>query len=468
MSNVTVDQFNPFQVWKFWGSMARRWQSPHMYYGSQQGVPMDPIPAADKAAILDAVYTEMKNDMIDLGVDVFGDNGGVDPSYQGTGLPNEWKSFETANDNTNAFVIKASGYNWAYWNKIITEVVQPAFSRITARGGTPMLNLRVGGVEKWMRATGTNVLSSTKLDEFAEWILALVLQLKNVYGINVAYVSAKNEPEGQGYTPGLVADMAKKLIERFAANNLTTKVIAPETVTPRAALDTNQCSPQGHCGQGFLAHLVSRGIDTTIGGVAYHIYDYDPANPVQQEGLGLPDQDARYWLRTWANARSKPVFMTELSTDVKPYDPSHWNDTQSQAVDWCKDIINEMTETWMAGFTFMWAFWSGCSPVNQSANSYAVIKLDANRNYLGWAKPQFYDYFKLFINNIRPGMERVACSSDDPELKVVAWKDAPASKVVTFALNTGTAEKTVAISGNGWSDTLVVPAQQLGVSTKIY
>lgn len=459
MSLVVIDRNQEFQTWKFWSAVSRRWQAPHMYFGPNQGTPMDPIPAADKDAILTACYSDLFLDQVDLPIGPqAGDNGSMDPSYL-VPTTNTWKSHELANDNTDPNVVKPSGFNWAYWDLYITEVLQPILAKITARGGTPGVTLRFTNCEKWMRATGSAVLSSTKLDEFAEWVMVFINRLKNTYGITVSYISVKNEPVAAGYNAPLVADMAKKLIQKFAAAVpvITTKVMGPETLTPREMLDTSQG------GQGYLAHFVSRGIDGQLGGINYHIYDYDPGIPG-----AVPDNDARFQMRQWANARGLPTFMTELSTDVKPANPNMWKNTPEQAQAWAKDLVNEMVESWMAGFTFMWNVWSGISPVYQQADSFAMVKLDVNRNYLGWELPVFYANFQKFINNIRPGMKRVACSTNDPTLKVVAWKDAVTKKIVTLVVNDDSLEHTVSINGGDFSDSIVVPAKTVGLSMVTY
>jgi hypothetical protein len=427
-ANVTVDVGLRYQTWSMWTALNRRWDAPHMYYGPEQGEPLDLVPAEDQAAILDLVYTDLAQNGFELVLQ----GGSQDPSFNEAS--HDWLAHEQENDNDDPFDLDASALVFDYWIPF-AAIAQEAVERIEARGVQPALGLRVSNVPAWMSAEG-----SANAEEYAEWVTALVLHLQDEYGLALVYISVNNEPEGNGVGPDVLAERAVALESRLRSLNLDTRVAAPETVTPGDA-DT----------MGYLDALESTGAASDLLYLNYHAYDNDPSVGTQA------NLEARALLADFAAEHGALTYFSEQSDDVKANRRTYWNDTPEQALAWAEDLVREMTVTQISAYCQQWNFWSNTNE-NLGSSAYVTVLLGdaaSGYEYLGYETPAFYDTLRVFVNSVTPGMVRVDASTDLPDVGVVAWLDDTDGRLVVIAVNSGASDATVALA-SGESGT--VPA----------
>lgn len=408
--SVSIDASKTYQTWRAWGSMSQRWDSPHMYYGPNQGPPIDRVPAAEKEKILDVLYRDLRLDWIELPIK----GGAIDPSLPGP-TPG-WLSHEIHNDNADPFDMDWSQFDFAWWDGAV-PIVLGAFARIQARGETPIFSLRVGALEGWMTHDG-----ALDVEEYAEWVCAVVLYLRETYNLTPTWISVMNEPDGMGDMSATTMALAVAALEnRLAGLGLPGRVAAVETVTPAAA-------------PAYLQALA--GVIGSVAQIRYHIYDNDAS-------VGLaPNLPARNAIRDFAALYGVPTAVTEMGSDVKQNRRTFWNDTPEQALAHANDYVNEMVEGGVSSLIMTLNFWTNSSPYF-GTDAFAILNFDEQNAYAyqGFKRPVIYGVLGEFINNIRPGMVRVEAKSDDPSVRVVCFT-AP-GRTALVVVNNGTADKDV-------------------------
>jgi O-glycosyl hydrolase len=244
-------------------------------------------------------------------------------------------------------------------------------------------------VEPWM--------DESNPDEYVEWAMVMLRHWRQ-RGLEMPYFSILNEP---GYYGGVrtwsgawLRDVTKRLGARLAAEGFRTRLVVPDDVSPDKAYPRLQV---------ILADPQAR---QYVGAVAYHLYgrgnERDIAQLAKQYGI--------------------PVWMSEFST------PDDWRE-------WAALTHQLLAEYDVSAVDYMWGFfgdWDRSQLVRLRVNGSSYAGFDLTRQYYVMGQ---YSRF------VRPGAVRVAATSSDPEVKVVAFLGG--EKPVIVVTNAGSRDHTV-------------------------
>lgn len=406
-TTITLNPAVTYQKYLGWGGFLTRWDTPHMYYGQGLGPPLQRVPAAAKEQILNALFSELKLNSFTLSLR----GGSMDPAYSNP--PANYRSHEPHNDNANPTSIREAGLSFSYWPPLL-ETVKVAISKITARAQKPLIFLRVSGLEDWMNRQRSNFP-----EEYAEWITSLLIYFRDQHSVQIDYVSLVNEPDGIGRTtPDLIANMISALNQQLKQYSLRTKVAAPETVSPRGAIE-------------YLKILEQRELISQLGLITYHIYDYDPS---QGE---TPNLQLRRQLANFGKKYGIPLFMNEQSSDVKKNRRDFWLNTSAQAKALANDFFTEFNETHSSGMTCcMWTFWTDSSPLFGS-DAFVILKFDQHNDYryVSFERTKMFFVLGKIIRNLPPGSRRIQAQSTNRNVRVTAFMSPAKTRLIVFLLN---------------------------------
>jgi O-glycosyl hydrolase len=244
-------------------------------------------------------------------------------------------------------------------------------------------------LESWMNESNP--------DEYVEWAMVMLRHWRQ-QGLEMPYFSLMNEP---GYYQGLkswsgawLRDVAKRLGARLRAERFATKLVVPDDVSPVAAYPRLQT---------VLADAEAR---QYIGAVAYHLY-----------GRGGEDRIAQL-----AKQYGIPVWMTEYST------PGDWRA-------WAA-VMHELLASYdVSAIDYMWGF------LGEWDRSQLVRLEVAGGSYTGFSINREYYVMGQYSRFVRPGAVRIAATSSDAEVKVVAFL--AGAMPVVVATNTGSRDHTI-------------------------
>jgi len=143
--------------------------------------------------------------------------------------------YTTVNDDADPDHINWTGFQFSELDATVEMVVLPWMQRVTAAGGTPLVNLN------YVAFTGQNGAGLPYIhhsaDEYAEFMLATFIHLEGNYSLVPDYLEIILEPDNvaqwTGYTIGnaIVATKAK-----LAANGFTPMFIAPSNTNMGGAV----------------------------------------------------------------------------------------------------------------------------------------------------------------------------------------------------------------------------------------
>ena len=295
------------------------------------------------------------------------------------------EGIEAVNDNADPLSTDLSKFNFS-WKAADGHIA--AVRSLQARGLTTYFASPLR-VESWMNESNP--------DEYVEWAMAMLRHWRSA-GLEMPYFSLMNEPSFYGgeksWSGAWLRDVAKRLGARLRAEKFATKLVAPDDVSPANAYARLQT---------ILADPDAR---QYIGAVAYHLYD-----------RGNEDAVAKL-----AKQYGIPVWMTEYST------PEDWRA-------WA-GIMHELLATAdVSAIDYMWGFfgdWDRSQLVRVKVRGSSYAGFDFNRQY--YVMGQYSRY-------VRPGAVRIAATSSDPALKVVAFLDG--ARPVVVVTNLGAREHTV-------------------------
>jgi O-glycosyl hydrolase len=240
-------------------------------------------------------------------------------------------------------------------------------------------------------------MNESNPDEYVEWAMVLLRHWRE-QGLEMPYFSLLNEP---GYYQGVktwsgawLRDVARLLGARLRAEGFATKLVLPDDVSPVDAYPRLQA---------ILADPEAR---QYVGAVAYHLY-----------GRGSEDRVAQL-----AKQYGIPVWMTEFST------PDDWRA-------WA-GIMHELLATDdVSAIDYMWGFFGDWD------HSQLVRLKVAGGSYAGFDITRHYYVMGQYSRFVRPGAVRIAATSSDTAVKVVAFLAGTTPVVVVT--NTGTADHMV-------------------------
>jgi O-glycosyl hydrolase len=292
---------------------------------------------------------------------------------------------EPVNDNADPNSTDLSKFNLT-WKAADGHI--EAVRSLLPRGVTTFYSSPVT-VESWMNEGNP--------DEYVEWAMVMLRHWRQ-RGMEMPYFSIMNEPGFYGgvrtWSGAWLRDVTKRLGARLAAEGFRTKLVVPDDVSPDNAYPRLQV---------ILADPQAR---QYVGAVAYHMYgrgnERDIAQLAKQYGI--------------------PVWMSEYST------PDDWRE-------WAALTHQLLAEYDVSAVDYMWGFFGDWDRSQ-------LVRLKVNgTNYAGYDLTRQYYVMGQFSRFVRPGAVRIAATSSDPELKVVAFLDG--RKPVIVVTNVGSRDHTV-------------------------
>jgi len=139
----------------------------------------------------------------------------------------EWRPFRytTENDNDDPNVIDWSGFDFSELDQMIEQQVEPLRGRLAARGETLFVNLCYVAFTKQIKG-GAYIHDDP--DEYAEFILATSLHIRDKYGFEPDSWEVILEPDlVPQWTPRRVGDAIVATAERLEENGFTPRFVAP-------------------------------------------------------------------------------------------------------------------------------------------------------------------------------------------------------------------------------------------------
>jgi glucuronoarabinoxylan endo-1,4-beta-xylanase len=268
----------------------------------------------------------------------------------------------------------------------------------------------------WMKSNGQETNGGSLLPSmyqaFANYLAAYVKGYQQYHNINISYISIQNEPDWVAkwetciYTPEQMRDVIKVVGETFAAENITTKILIPETAFVSNApkyISTIMADPEAtKYVDVFANHLYE---DTSF-------FNPDGAIPFLQAVAKLGTQ------------YNKPIWQTEYSY-LKTPDAG----TFKEALFTAQHIHNVLTYENGSAYLVWGLFWTNSSPgggliiISEDGSSYTIT-------------PKFYaakQYFKF----IRPGSKRIRVVANNPNILASAYIDETNGNVTIVAINKG-------------------------------
>jgi hypothetical protein len=137
--------------------------------------------------------------------------------------------FVPINDNADPFVTDPSRFQWSFLDGYIDNVVVPLRQRMQARGEQLYFVLSYTDFLK-----GNNnkpFLQMKQPEEFAEFILAAFVHVRNKYGFSPNAVELLLEPEHTPYTPSEMGRAMVAMAARLQGAGFTPDIIAPSTTS---------------------------------------------------------------------------------------------------------------------------------------------------------------------------------------------------------------------------------------------
>ena len=293
------------------------------------------------------------------------------------------EGFEPVNDNADPLSADLSKFNFA-WRAVDGHIAQT--KNLVARGVTTYYASPII-IESWMNASNPA--------EYAEWALVMLRRWRD-QGLEMPYYSLMNEPgySRSGIWSGAwLRDVAKILGARLKAEGFKTKLVVPDDVSPQDAYER------------LPTILGDPDARQYIGAVAYHLYGRGGENDVKQI----------------AQQYNIPIWMTEWST-------TDW-------FEWATAMQELLADDGVSAIDYMWGYfgdWDRAQLVRVRVNGSSYAGFDFNRQY--YAMGQYSRY-------VRPGAVRIAATSSDANVKVVAFVDE--TKVIVVATNVGSTDRAV-------------------------
>ncbi len=384
------------------GSLSMAWAVAVTIDGSQEYQTMDGLGVAEAWNTPDSTFYPYLFDDLDISILRFR----IAPEL------------EPLNDNNDPNVID--------WNNIDLSILTSFNPNPAAHGGSLRDLLREAknrGIKimgtiysppAWMKTNdstknGGQVISGYE-NEFAEYVVIWISTLKDYYGIEMDYISLQNEPdvtevwETCTYTASSLNNFIKVVGARFASENITTKILGPETGWFGSFTNS----------QGTARADVICGDPVTKGYVdalATHSYGQTYNNPDSLIYGWLP-------IKSLANSCNKKLWMTE-------YCNTSGNATWLNAFNMAQHIHNAITYADVTAY-ICWEFFDAPQP---------IILKDQTTTYR-------YHMQKQYIKHIRPGSVRIDVQSGNNDVCVSAFSHKQNNTLTIVAINRNASSQT--------------------------
>jgi hypothetical protein len=216
--------------------------------------------------------------------------------------------FATVNDNNDPNTINWNGFKFTALDTIVQKVVLPLRQRLAARGEKLFINLEYVAFTA-QNCAGRQYHHDDSPQEYAEFILAATLHLKNKYGLIPDTWEVILEPDNTPFWRGpqigaaIVATAAK-----LTANGYAPRFIAPSTARVSNAVP-------------YFDQMVAQfpGVKPYLSELSYHRY----STPTTVELQTIAARAAQHGIKTSMLEKIKADYLT-LHTDLKVAKVSSW------------------------------------------------------------------------------------------------------------------------------------------------
>ncbi len=340
--------------------------------------------------------------------------------------------FEPINDNSDPLT-----FNWAVYNQKFKE---PKFAtwfqniKTLSEAGlnihlvtfhpSPWLvvhNPKKSERSRWI--PDPNYLKKEFYQEIAESWAAILVHLRDVYGVSVKYIAPVNEPEfGEPLklTSTEFKELVKAIGKRFEVEGLTTKILVSEDANIPIAVKYTK------------AILKDKTVAPYVGGVSYHTYK--GRRPKWVEPDRLVNDLIKLGNDSAIRSSGLPLYMTEWS----PQGPDHLT---GQALVWAKHIYNVHTFA-RTSQAYLWYV----GPLTWSTDLANSIEGDGSGR-LVWRKKLYA--WKQYSKYIEPGSDLIEIpqkvhSGTSPA--VSAYLHPTSGNFTIVAINRGAATRVIDVS----------------------
>ncbi|OGX56353.1 MAG: hypothetical protein A2460_03295 [Omnitrophica WOR_2 bacterium RIFOXYC2_FULL_43_9] len=373
-------------------------------------------PAKYKDELLDVVVNDIGINQIQLGIFPSGENS-VDYWSQYQNSPQSQSDYDTwranrqttVNDDNDPNNINWNGFKFSKLDDEMDNMVVPLRQLLTAKGEQLHFNLRY--VAYTAQSTGVSIGQKYDHDdpqEYAEYILAVFLHLKNKYGFVPDALTIINEPDNsaarewvqQGARGTLIGRAIVAVGDKLKQNGFSPRILAPETMSIAKASSVD-----------YFDNMVSiSGVTQYLSEITYHRY----------VNSGNPDAD----LQAIANKAAQ----YGLDTGMHEY----WNPANSYQI-LHKDIKIGKNSSWQQGTLGGLKSWA--SSLYGTTPLYTIDDTDPANPTL--AITPMTKFTRQYYKFIRKGAIRIDATSNNTNFDPVAFVNTNGKYVVVVNANTG-------------------------------
>ncbi len=299
------------------------------------------------------------------------------------------RRFAPINDDADPHHINWAGFQFSRIDSYVERVVLPVQRRLEARGETLFVNLLY---DSFMNQcpSGTEYPHANP-DEYAEFVLAVSLHLRQKYGLVPDAWELILEPDNTGRWNGEKMGTAMvAAAHALEANGFTPRFIAPSNTSAARSL------------QAFDRMVAVPGVLSYLSEYSYHRYD----NPSEETIRQIAERAERYHVRT-----------SMLEHIGSGYEDLHEDLKVGQVSAWQQMGLAYTTTRDKGGEHYL---------IDEGATGDAMIRLASRSRYLR----QYFRY-------IRRGAVRVGATSTEERLDPLAFINANGNAVVVVKANAG-------------------------------
>jgi len=370
-------------------------------------------PAKYKDELLDLVVNDIGINQIQLGIFASTENS-VDYWSQYQNSPQSQSDYDTwranrhttVNDDNDPNNINWNGFQFSKLDYEMDNMVVPIRQLLTAKGEQLHFNLRYVAYTK--QNTGVSIGQKYDHDdpeEYAEFMLAVFLHLKNKYGFVPDALTIINEPDNSAtrewYQVGargtLIGQAIAAVGNKLKQNGFSPRILAPETMSIAKASSVD-----------YFDNMINiPGVTQYLSEITYHRY-VNSGNP-DADLQAIVNKAAQYGLDTgmhewWASGNSYKT----LHKDIKMGKNSSWQQGTLGGL-----------KSWTGGATYL----------------YIIDDTDPNNPTL--AINPMTKFTRQYYKFIRKGAIRIDAISNNTNFDPVAFVNTNGKYVVVVNANTG-------------------------------
>ena len=324
------------------------------------------------------------------------------------------QAMEPVNDNADPFVLDSSKIRWHWFDPYMRSVVLPFKQKVESSGEPFVLTLTAIAWD----AYHWRLPASDPGQEYAEFMMAVIDRMANMYGVVPDFVSVYNEPDLgiATETRQQVVQGIQKFDQRLKAAGYATKIRFPDTENVSRVVDYLDAM-----------ETFAPGLSSSLGVLSFHGYGGLGKGVLNQvraraNALGIPTAQSEWW---FTNYHPPDIHRAMTEANVTQYQPYA-----------LVGISNNANQRGLYRFTF-------------SGGTYPL------HNYTGFARSA--DWYEIYQYSafIRPGDVRIEATTQPSYIKPVAFRR-PNGKQTLVVVNQAASQQTLLITG--------LPAGTYGVS----